>query len=55
MTDEQHVETGELTERFRAFSETVDPEPSKAFPLALIGLAVLGVAVLAVMMVVIFG
>ncbi len=29
MADEQ-AEPGELTERFRAFSETVDPKPSKA-------------------------
>ena len=50
MTDEQ---SGELTERFRAFSETVDPAPSKAFPIALIALAVLGVVVLVVMTVVV--
>jgi hypothetical protein len=55
MTDEQHVETGELTERFRAFSQTVDPEPSKAFPIVLISLAVLGVAVLATILVLVFG
>jgi hypothetical protein len=53
MTDEQ-VESGELTERFRAFSQSVDPEPSKAFPMALIAVAVLGVAILAVTLVVVF-
>ena len=36
MTDEQ-VESGELTERFRAFSQSVDPEPSRALPFVLIG------------------
>jgi hypothetical protein len=35
MSEEQQ-EPGELTERFRAFSQSVDPEPSKALPLALI-------------------
>ena len=35
MADEQ-AEPGELTERFRAFAETVDPQPSKALPLGLI-------------------
>ena len=54
MTDEQ-VESGELTERFRAFSQSVDPEPSKALPMTLVALAVLGVAVLVVMLVVVFG
>jgi len=53
MTDEQ-VESGELTERFRAFQQTVDPEPSKALPMTLIALAVVGVAVLVVTMAVIF-
>ena len=39
MTDEQ-LEPGELTQRFRVFSESVDPEPSRALPLALlVGLA----------------
>jgi hypothetical protein len=55
MTDEQQAETGELTERFRAFSQTVDPEPSRAFPLALVALAVLALAVLVTMVVVVFG
>jgi hypothetical protein len=35
MSEEQQ-EPGELTERFRAFSQSVDPQPSKALPLALI-------------------
>jgi hypothetical protein len=34
MSDEQ-IEPGELTERFRAFSEQVDPQPSKAMPVTL--------------------
>jgi hypothetical protein len=34
MADEQ--EPGEVTDRFRAFAETVDPEPSKALPVGLI-------------------
>jgi hypothetical protein len=54
MTDEQQAETGELTERFRAFSRTVDPAPSKAFPMALVALAVLGVAVVVVISVIVF-
>jgi hypothetical protein len=53
MTDEQ-VEPGELTERFRAFSESVDPEPSKALPVALIGMVVLAVAVLVVTLALVF-
>jgi hypothetical protein len=53
MTDEQ-VEPGELTERFRAFSESVDPEPSKAFPMALIGLTALAVVVLVGILVLVF-
>jgi hypothetical protein len=34
MADNQ-VEPGELTERFRAFAETVDPAPSRTLPVAL--------------------
>ena len=33
---EEQIEQGELTERFRAFAETVDPEPSRSLPMALI-------------------
>jgi hypothetical protein len=33
---EDQQEPGELTERFRAFSQSVDPAPSKALPVALI-------------------
>jgi len=51
--DEQ-AEPGELTERFRAFSETVDPSPSKALPFALIGAGALAVVVLIAIMVMIF-
>ena len=35
MADDQ-IEQGELTERFRAFAETVDPGPSRSLPVALI-------------------
>jgi hypothetical protein len=45
---EEQIEPGELTERFRAFSESVDPQPTRAVPVPLIiGLA-LAVAVLVV-------
>lgn len=48
MSDEQ-IERGELTERFRAFSESVDPEPSRAVPVALLVVgAVVLVALIAV-------
>jgi hypothetical protein len=49
MADEQ-AEPGELTDRFRAFAETVDPEPSRAFPAGLIATA--AVFVVAVIVVV---
>ena len=55
MTDEQLETTGEMTERFRAFSEQVDPEPSRVFPMVLIALGALVVVGLAAMAVVIFG
>jgi hypothetical protein len=55
MTDEEQVETGEVTERFRAFSQTVDPEPSKALPMTLIGLAVAAAAAVVVILVLVFG
>lgn len=46
---EEQIEQGELTERFRAFSEGVDPEPSRALPLALlVGGAVVVVALIGV-------
>jgi hypothetical protein len=35
MADEQ-AEAGEVTERFRAFAETVDPKPSKALGMGLV-------------------
>ena len=35
MSDEQ-MEPGELTERFRTFAQSVDPEPSRALSVALI-------------------
>jgi hypothetical protein len=45
---EDQIEHGELTERFRAFAETVDPAPSRSLPLALMaGGAVLVLALLA--------
>jgi hypothetical protein len=49
MADEQ-TEPGELTDRFRAFAETVDPTPSKAFPVGLIAAA--GALVVALIVVV---
>jgi hypothetical protein len=33
---EEQIEPGEVTERFRKFSESVDPEPSRALPAALL-------------------
>jgi hypothetical protein len=47
MADDQR-ETGEITERFRAFAETSDPAPSKGLPIALIVGAAVLVALLAV-------
>jgi hypothetical protein len=48
MADER-AEPGELTERFRAFAESVDPKPSKILPAGLIaGAVVLVVALIAV-------
>ena len=45
---EEQIEQGELTERFRAFAETVDPAPSRSLPMALIvGGAVLVLALVA--------
>jgi hypothetical protein len=49
MADEQ-AEAGELTERFRAFAETVDPKPSNALPMGLIVAA--GAVLVAVIVVV---
>ncbi len=45
MADE-HVEPGELTSRFQAFANTVDPAPSKAFPVGLIAAVAAVVVVL---------
>ena len=47
MADDQR-ETGEITERFRAFAERSDPAPSKGLPIALIVGAAVLVALLAV-------
>jgi hypothetical protein len=33
---EEHVEHGELTERFRAFAQSVDPEPNRTARTALL-------------------
>jgi hypothetical protein len=33
---EEHTEHGELTERFRAFAHTVDPEPNRTARIALL-------------------
>jgi hypothetical protein len=45
MTSEEQVEPGDMTDRFQAFSETVDPAPSRALPIALVVAA--GVAIIA--------
>jgi hypothetical protein len=37
---------GELTERFRAFSRTVDPEPSRTLPVVLVAVSGLAILVL---------
>jgi hypothetical protein len=47
MADDQS-ETGEITERFRAFAEQSDPPPSKRLPIALAGVAIVLVVLLAV-------
>ena len=48
MADEQR-EPGELTDRFRAFAETVDPQPSRALPVGmLVAGAIVVVALIAV-------
>jgi hypothetical protein len=48
---EDQIEQGELTERFRAFSESVDPEPSRALPVALLAV---GAVVLVALIVVVW-
>jgi hypothetical protein len=47
MADEQ-AEPGELTDRFRAFAEAVDPKPSKALPVGLLAAVAVFVVVVAV-------
>ena len=47
MSDEQ-TEPGELTDRFQAFAQTVDPAPSRGLPIALIAGGALLVFVLIV-------
>jgi hypothetical protein len=44
---EEHVEHGELTERFRAFAQSADPEPNRTARNALLAGAVI-VVVLAI-------
>ena len=47
MSDEQ-TETGDLTERFRAFAQEVDPQPSRTLPMAMaIGVAAAALIVIA--------
>jgi hypothetical protein len=47
MSDEQ-TETGDLTERFRAFAQEVDPQPSRTLPVAMmIGVAAVVVIIVA--------
>ena len=47
----ESAEPGELTNRFRAFAETTDPEPSKALP---VGLIAAGAVVLVVLVAVVW-
>jgi hypothetical protein len=47
MADEQR-EPGELTSRFQAFANTVDPEPGKAAPIGMIALAAVLIIAVAV-------
>ncbi len=49
MSDEQ-IEHGELTERFRAFQQSVDPEPTRAMPVALIVGGALAVVLIGVIL-----
>jgi hypothetical protein len=53
MSDEQ-AQPGELTERFVAFSQSVDPAPSKALPYALIAIGAAIVVGIVVMLVLVF-
>jgi hypothetical protein len=48
---EEHAEPGELTERFRAFAERVDPPAGKALPM---GLIVAGIAIAVVLVAVVW-
>ena len=50
MADDQ-IEPGDITDRFRAFAEKVDPQPSKALPVGFIAAAG---AVLVVLVVVVW-
>jgi hypothetical protein len=54
MSDEQ-AQPGELTERFVAFSQSVDPAPSKALPYALIAIGAAVLVAVVVMLIVVFG
>jgi hypothetical protein len=53
MSDEQ-TETGDLTERFRAFAQEVDPQPSRTLPVAMMigigaGVVIIVAAVIALL------
>ena len=54
MSDEQ-AQPGELTERFVAFSQSVDPAPSKALPYTLIAIVAVVVVAVVVMLALVFG
>jgi hypothetical protein len=32
---EEQLESGEITERFRAFAQSVDPEPNRTLPIVI--------------------
>lgn len=44
---EEHAEPGEVTDRFRAFAEKVDPPASRTMPMGMIAAGVAVVVVLA--------
>ena len=48
---EEQAEPGELTDRFRAFAETVDPPASRTMP---VGVIAAGVAVVVVLVAVVW-
>ena len=51
MADEQAETPGEMTERFRAFAEAVDPAPSRTLPM---GMMAAGAVILLLLIVVVW-